>query len=84
MSMNQNAMNQDPNSLLHQVNETVTYITQRYNSNSMPAGYKTLNKEHVQITNSDDPSHFNRYEQRQMRTDDIQGAIPKTYGNNVP
>ena len=50
----------------------------------MPAGYKTLNKEQVQITNNNDPNHFKTYEQRQMRTDDIQGAVPKNYGYQVP
>jgi hypothetical protein len=50
----------------------------------MPAGYKMLNNDQVQITNNNDPNHFKTYEQRLNRTDDIQGAMPRTYGNNVP
>lgn len=36
------------------------------------------------ITNQVNYNHYKEFEKRQLRTDDIQGAQPKKWGNAVP
>ena len=49
----------------------------------MPAGYKPPKKEINTLAQRDDLG-YKDYSQRQLRTDDIQGAQSKQYGYNLP
>ena len=51
---------------------------------AMPAGYRPMpsqNEFQIDPTNND---HYKAYQSRLLRTDDIQGAQPKEYGNSIP
>lgn len=55
------------------------------NTNSMlPAGYRHLKQQVEFNLDPQNNQHFKPYEQRLLRTDDIQGAKPKSYGNIIP